>query len=192
MSILAYVMGPSGAGKDTVLRLARRSLLRGERIAFAHRYITREADPRHENYIALSPDEFETRRDKGLLAFDWQAYGLCYGVGTEIETWRQAGFAVVVSGSREHFRNWRRPASGVLPVLISAPTHVLAQRLATRGREDTMARAERLRRAERLALADSAIVEIDNTGAPERAAAALLDLLRGKSTPAARRSPISP
>lgn len=184
MSVLAYVMGPSGAGKDTVLRLARRGLRRGEKIAFAHRYITREAAPQHENYVALSPDEFETRRAGGLLAFDWQAYGFRYGVGTEIESWHRAGFVVVVSGSREHFRSWSKPRSGVLPILISAPPDALAQRLAARGRENAAARVERLGRAAHFALSDPAIVEIDNGGAPEHAAALLLDLLREKSASA--------
>lgn len=191
MSTLVYVMGPSGAGKDTVLRLARQALLRGEKIAFAHRYITREADPRHENYIALSPDEFETRRIGGVLAFDWQAYGFRYGVGMEIETWRQAGFVVVVSGSREHFCTWNRPQGSVQPVLVSVPKALLAQRLAGRGREDASARAVRLRRAEEFALADPAIVEIDNSGPPERAAAVLLDLLRRRTVTARHSTPTS-
>lgn len=180
MSALVYVMGPSGAGKDTVLRLARRALVAGEKIAFAHRYITRPADPRHENYIVLSPDEFETRRVGGLLAFDWRVYGFSYGVGIEIDAWRRAGFVVVVSGSREHFRNWRPPAGDVSPVLITVPQDLLAQRLASRGREDAAARAERLWRAGQFTLADPGTIEIDNSGPPERAAAALLDLLRQK------------
>lgn len=169
MSPLVYVMGPSGAGKDTILRLARQELRRGEKIAFAHRYITREADPRHENYIALSPDEFETRRASGLLAFDWQVYGFRYGVGTEIETWRREGFVVVVSGSREHFRAWRRPPERVLPVLISVPRDLLAQRLASRGREDAVSRSVRLQRAEEFVLTDPALVEIDNSAPPPNA-----------------------
>ena len=38
---LVYVMGPSGAGKDFILRFARANINPAEKIAFAHRYITR-------------------------------------------------------------------------------------------------------------------------------------------------------
>jgi ribose 1,5-bisphosphokinase len=171
-------MGPSGAGKDTVLRLARGALAPGEKIAFAHRYITRPADPRHENYVALSAVEFETRHVAGLFAFDWQAYGFRYGVGIEIEAWRQARFVVVVSGSREHFRTLRPRPNYLIPVLITAPPEILAQRLAGRAREDVAARGQRLLRAELFALADPAVVALDNSGPPDQAGAALLELMR--------------
>ena len=174
---LAYVMGPSGAGKDTILRLARGALAPGEKIAFAHRYVTRPPDPRHENYIALSAVEFETRRAAGVFAFDWQAYGFHYGVGIEIEAWRRGGF-VVVSGSREHFQTLRPWPSHLIPILITAPPEILAQRLAHRAREDAVARAERWRRSKRFAFADPAVVVLNNSGPPEHASAALLDLLR--------------
>ena len=57
---LVYVMGPSGAGKDTLLRAARARLEGGD-VFFAHRYITRDPVPGDENFIALSPAEFEAR-----------------------------------------------------------------------------------------------------------------------------------
>lgn len=175
---LIYVMGPSGAGKDTVLRLARADLGPGERIAFAHRYITRPPDPRHENYVALSPTEFETRRSANLFAFDWDAHGFRYAVGLEIDTWQHMGFTVVVSGSRAHFAAWRQKPEKVRPVLITAPPEILAQRLAARGREPAAAQAERLNRGRVLAIDDPEIAAIDNSGPPEIAAAAFLKLLR--------------
>lgn len=179
MADLIYVMGPSGAGKDTVLRLVRQSLAPGERVAFAHRYITRPADPRHENYIALSESEFATRRDGGLFSFHWTAHGFAYAIGIEVEIWRQAGFMVVASGSREHFSRWLPRPAGVIPVLITAPAAVLEHRLAARAREDEEARRARLARAARFDVRDPAIRRLDNSGPPEQAAAALLDLLRG-------------
>lgn len=176
--VLAYVMGPSGAGKDTVLGLARGALKAGEKIAFAHRYVTRPADPRHENFIALTPAEFETRQAAGLFAFDWSAHGFRYAVGVEIEAWRRAGFAVVVSGSRAHFQSLPAWPPRLVPVLVTAPPDVLARRLAARGREPPAAQVERLRRAARFAPTGPGLVTIDNSGPPETAAAALLDLLR--------------
>lgn len=178
MIALIYVMGPSGAGKDTVLRLARGALLGGEKIAFAHRYVTRPPDPRHENYVSLSAIEFDVRRMAGLFAFDWEAHGLRYAVGIEIEAWRKAAFIVVVSGSRAHFQSLQPRPAGIVPVLITAPPDILAQRLATRGREDAAAQAERLKRGQAFATSQPGLAVIDNSGRPEEAAAALLGLLR--------------
>ena len=51
---LVYVMGPSGAGKDSVLDRARTMLSVEAPVAFAHRYITRPADIGGENHVALT------------------------------------------------------------------------------------------------------------------------------------------
>lgn len=182
---LVYVMGPSGAGKDAVLKAARHLLTSGDRIAFAHRYVTRAPDPAHENFISLTPVEFEARRSAGLFALHWRAYGINYGIGTEVDAWRHAGFAVVVNGSREHFAGYRSRPAGFVPVLVTAPQAVLARRLAERGREDPTAQAERLRRSTQFDFASDEVLRIDNTGAIEQAATILLTLLRRHSRPRA-------
>lgn len=178
MQDLIYVMGPSGAGKDAVLRQARSLLTSSDRIAFAHRYVTRLPHPAHENFISLTATEFDARRRAGFFALSWNAYGLGYGIGIEIDTWRRAGFLVVVSGSREHFANYQPRPPWLVPVLVTAPQAVLAQRLAKRGREDPTAQAERLRRSTRFDPADPSVLRIDNTGTIEQAASILLDRLR--------------
>src|ERR1700722_10988516 len=90
-SPLVYVMGPSGAGKDSVLNRARALLGADAPVVFAHRYITRPAEAGGENHVALSPEEFAVRRAHGLFAFHWQAHGNEYGIGREIHAWRKAG-----------------------------------------------------------------------------------------------------
>jgi ribose 1,5-bisphosphokinase len=174
---LVYVMGPSGAGKDSVLGHARRTLDGRHPIAFAHRYITRPTGEDIENYIALSPNEFELRRTRGLFAFDWEAYGWRYGIGQEIELWRSAGLIVVIDGSRQHFLQHRAALSGALPVLITAAPDILRQRLIERGREDVAAIDRRLERAKAYAPAAPDLVTIDNSGPLGNAGAALAALL---------------
>ena len=90
---LVYVMGPSGAGKDSVLERARSLLSVDTPVAFAHRYITRPADVGGENHVALTRAEFASRRAHGLFAFHWHAHGNDYGIGREVEAWRAAGGA---------------------------------------------------------------------------------------------------
>lgn len=173
---IIYVMGPSGAGKDTILRRARAMLSPRDRVAFAHRYITRTSDPSRENNVELSAAEFEVRRDAGLFAFDWHAHGYSYGVGVEIEDWRDKGFTVVVSGSRAHFAGLAR-SPALVPVVITAREDALAQRLAARGQESPDAILERLRRRPEPP-ADVGMTVIDNSSSPEVATADFVALLR--------------
>jgi ribose 1,5-bisphosphokinase len=163
---LVYVMGPSGAGKDTLLKHAR-ARLTGSPILFAHRYITRPPVAGDENFVSLSELEFEARLD--LFAFHWAAHGHRYGIGIEVERWRDLGRTVVVSGSREHFAHALANRPDVTPILITAPAAVLAARLAGRGREDCAAVASRLQRAAMIEAAHPRVLRIENTGVPTEA-----------------------
>jgi len=182
---LVYVMGPSGAGKDSVLDRARAMLSIDLPIVFAHRYITRPADVGGDNHVALSQREFALRRAHGLFAFHWQAHGNDYGIGQEIHAWRRTGLAVVVSGSREHFRQMEDIDEDTVPVLITAPAERLQERLQRRGREDADATAERLQRAAAQDLDVAGMITIVNDGALDEAAETFVRLLA-----TLRRSPV--
>jgi ribose 1,5-bisphosphokinase len=188
MGPLVYVMGPSGAGKDSVMNRARALLPADAPVLFAHRYITRPAEVGGENHVALSESEFLRRRAHGLFAFDWEAHGNRYAIGGEIQAWRTAGLTVVVSGSRAHFLRANGLDAGTHPVLITAPSERLAERLAARGRESSGAAAERLGRGEAYAVADPRLATIVNDGALEAAAQAFVSLLaRLRYSPDVRR-----
>jgi ribose 1,5-bisphosphokinase len=185
---LIYVMGPSGAGKDSVLNRARALVASSAPVVFAHRYITRPADSGGENHVSLTAAEFALRRTHGLFAFHWQAHGNDYGIGREIHAWRKAGLTVVVSGSREHFQKVGGVDDDTHPVLITASPETLAERLAARGREDKAAAAERLGRGEAYEINDHRLVTIVNDGALDVAAGAFVSLLsRLRPEPAVRR-----
>jgi len=141
---LIVVVGPSGAGKDSVLRGWRASL-GAEAPRMAQRVITRvpEVSEAHE---AVSAGDFAGLRARGLLATWWQAHGLDYGVRrSELAPLADGGW-VVLNGSRAHLAALRAQAPGLRVVAVSAPAHVLASRLAARGREEAHARAQRLAR----------------------------------------------
>ena len=184
---LFYVMGPSGAGKDSVLARARALLPADTSVVFAHRYITRPPEMSGENHVALSTAEFAVRRAHGLFAFHWQAHGNHYGIGREIHAWRKAGLTVVVSGSREHFQDVAGVDPETYPVLITAPIELLRNRLAARGREDQAAAARRLERSDAYDVHDPRLITITNDGPVDDAARTLvMALAMSRSAPAAR------
>ncbi|HEX2116305.1 MAG TPA: phosphonate metabolism protein/1,5-bisphosphokinase (PRPP-forming) PhnN, partial [Alphaproteobacteria bacterium] len=131
-----------------------------------------------ENHIALSVPEFRVRQAGGAFAMYWEAHGLFYGVGREIELWQRAGLVVVVSGSRAHFERVLATAADIAPILVTCAPDVLARRLAQRGRESEQAIAERLHRSRAVPLSHPALVTIDNSGSVEQAGERLVALLR--------------
>lgn len=172
---LLYVVGASGAGKDSLLAYARERLSGGT-VAFAHRYITRAQDAGGENHVALSDREFEARARHGAFAMYWTSNGHRYGIGAEVDHWLSNGRDVVVNGSREYLDAARARYPGMIVVWVRASPGTLNARLAARGREDAGAIQARLARAERYAPPAGALV-IDNDGALEEAGERLVRVL---------------
>jgi ribose 1,5-bisphosphokinase len=142
---LVYVMGPSGAGKDTLIDYARMRVDPAA-VIFAHRFITRPVGAGGENHIRLSEKEFAARRDAGLFALTWKSHGLWYGIGVEVDAWLSRGLAVVVSGSRAAWPMAQARYSNLRGLVVDAPTEIRAARLIARGREDERAVRARLER----------------------------------------------
>jgi ribose 1,5-bisphosphokinase len=184
---LVYVIGPSGAGKDSIIsyacsRLGEVSATEGGP-AFPQRFITRPPESGGEAHLALTEYEFERQRAAGRFAMWWRSNSLCYGIGREIDTWLEAGRHVVVNGSREYL-----PQAAILypdllvPVLIAIDTSVLRRRLMARGREDQSQIENRLIRAAYFqTVRHPALCVIANDGALEDAGEAFLRLLSSLS-----------
>ncbi len=148
---LLYVMGSSGAGKDSLIGYARRTLGEDAGVVFAHRYITRPAHADGENHVALSAAEFEMRSRNGLFLFDWRSHGFRYGIGVEVAEWLRRGLHVVVNGSRAYLPRARQRVPSLLPVLVCATPERLRERLLGRGREAGAEVQQRLARGEEYA-----------------------------------------
>ena len=165
---LIVVVGPSGAGKDSVLRGWRAA---GDAPHFAQRVITRAPDA-HEAHEPATAAGFAGLRARGLLATWWQAHGLDYGVRcAQLEPLAQ-GRWIALNGSRAHLPALRVQAPGLRVVAVEASPEVLAQRLAARGREDATARAARL--AREIATPVDADLHLLNDGDLQRSVATLL------------------
>jgi ribose 1,5-bisphosphokinase len=186
---LFYIMGASGAGKDTLLRGCRDSLYDDYGPQVARRYITRAPDGGTENHVCLSEAEFEQRVARGAFAMHWSANGYRYGIGREIEQWLAQGAQVLVNGSRGYLDQARsRFGSALVPVLVSVDLARLKQRLVLRGRESGQEIEARIRRARELEqqLPGDCLV-IENNGSVEEAVARLLTAItarrRGQNSP---------
>ncbi len=172
--MLVLVVGPSGAGKDTLLDLARAELAGEPKVRFVRREITRPASAGGEDHIAITPAEFEARRDGYALA--WEAHGLGYGIPADIADDLAAGHVVVANISRAMIL----AAAAKFPVMvleITAPPEILAARLAARGRETATDIAARL--AREVPLPDTVpVVQVINDRTPAEGAARIENFLR--------------
>lgn len=167
---LVLVVGPSGAGKDTLIGLAQTACAGDIKIVFPQRVVTREASS-FENNEAVNPIRFGQMLAHGDFAFQWEAHGLRYGVPRSIVDDVKAGRAVVVNASRTIIEFARRSYANVTVVSVTAPPEILAQRLAARARSSDGQLDGRLRRA---VAAPAADVVINNIGRAEDHAAELL------------------
>jgi ribose 1,5-bisphosphokinase len=164
-------MGPSGAGKDTLLHYARLRL-EAAPVAFAHRYITRPRGP-GEDHVELTAREWERRRACGCFALHWDSHEQRYGIGIEIIAWLSRGLSVIVNGSRGAIGEAAARWPEVVPILVTASPAIRARRLATRGRESDRAIEQRLARSSLVADPPGAVV-IDNDHSLQTAGDALV------------------
>ncbi|MFT4119024.1 phosphonate metabolism protein/1,5-bisphosphokinase (PRPP-forming) PhnN [Bradyrhizobium sp.] len=175
---LVLVVGPSGAGKDTLLRLAREACVDDHEIVFPRRVVTRESSADEDN-VALGPDEFRRARERGDFAVHWDAHGHSYALPRGIDDDIRAGRAVVANVSRTVIGALRKAYANVVVVAITAPPDVLAQRLAARARHSDGNLADRLARSVDDASAH-ADVTILNAGTAEYHSRQLVRVIRNE------------
>jgi ribose 1,5-bisphosphokinase len=173
---LVLVVGPSGAGKDTLIGLARVACSGDIKFEFTRRVITRAATA-HEANEQLSPEAFRLARSDGKFAVDWEAHGHCYALPRTIDDDIRANHTVIANVSRTVIDAMRRTYANVKVVLITAPPEILIERLATRGRSSDGRIAHRLIRGN-----DSVRVTPDmtitNIGSVENHARELVRMIR--------------
>ena len=174
---LIYLMGPSGAGKDSLIDAARATLA-AHNVVIARRVITRSAEAKGEDAIGVSQERFEHMCAEGDFALHWRANGLAYGIPVQIDSWLQQGCTVLVNGSRAHLAEARQRYPDLLAVLLTVEPRVLRQRLLSRGRESLEDIERRLARSQQLVVSDQDVCLLDNSTHLDDAVARLLDLLR--------------
>lgn len=175
---LFAVVGPSGAGKDTLMAAAQAAR---PDLVLVRRAITRPESAGGEPFEGVSEADFARRKAAGDFALDWQAHGLRYGIPASVRGDLSAGRTVLFNGSRAMLPAAAAAFPGLVVLHVTAAPEVLAARLATRGRETAEDIARRLARTVDPFPPGLAVVEIRNDGALESALAALLAALQPDS-----------
>jgi ribose 1,5-bisphosphokinase len=175
---LVLVVGPSGAGKDTLLSLARAACADDGNIVFPRRVITREASASEDN-DEVSIGTFQEALTRGDYAMHWEAHGHCYALPRAIDDEIRAGRTIIANVSRTVIGAMRRAYADVLVVSITAPPDVLAERIAMRARSSDGRVENRLRRTVEDAAA-APDVTIVNTGSAEYHSRQFVRVIKGE------------
>lgn len=174
---LVLVVGPSGAGKDTLINCARDRLAEDARFAFPRRIVTRTAMEELEPHESIDRPAFDRMRARGDYALCWEAHGLGYLLPAEIDSLLAEGKTVICNVSRRVLWDAKARYPDLLVVMVAADRAVRAQRLASRGRETEAGITARLAR-EAMALPPGIdILEIDNSGSLDNSVHQFVDVL---------------
>jgi ribose 1,5-bisphosphokinase len=171
------VVGPSGAGKDTLIAHAKAALADEPQVEFVRRVITRVSDGETEDHDTLTDGEFVEALAEGAFALTWEAHGLRYGLPAMIDVAIENGHVAVANVSRGALPALRQRYVNVAVVEITADPEILAARLAGRGRES---RGEVLARLARTVACDTTgqAIALDNSGPKEIAGDKLVAIIR--------------
>lgn len=142
---LIMVVGPSGAGKDTLISGAKAALNGNGRIVFPRRIVTRESGE-SEDHDTMSPPDFDRAAAQGAFSLSWEAHGMKYGIPVSMDRDIAADRIAVCNMSRGVIAQARARYANVSVVLITAPVHVLEARLASRRRDSDGSVAQRIER----------------------------------------------
>jgi ribose 1,5-bisphosphokinase len=171
---LVAVVGPSGAGKDTLMLAAAKAR---PDILLVRRIISRPEDAGGEDFEGVTDTEFLRRQQAGLFALHWEAHGLHYGIPASIHNELGQGRIVLFNGSRGVLAEARAQFPALRVILVTAAPEILAARLAARGRESAADIAGRLARGNFELPPGLDVAVVRNDGSLEASLAAFLAAL---------------
>lgn len=172
------VVGPSGAGKDTLIELAKAAFAEDARVVFPRRLVTRPVSA-FEDHDTLDEAAFEAGIRAGSFALSWRAHGLGYAIPGETIALARSGAVVVVNISRKLVEEARSKLPRVSVIEVTASHETLARRLAARSRGEDGDLGKRLARSAGIAPVQADLV-IRNETTPEAAARELIAFLASR------------
>lgn len=180
-------MGPSGAGKDTLLLGAREKLSRdgNHNIEFVKRAITRSADKITDLEISMTNEDFHAASKRGEFALQYSANNTHYAIPkASLDAGIAAGKRMVLNVSRTVIDQVRdefgRQGVEVYCLNITASDEILKTRLLGRGRESATEIEQRIKRAKMLTPEGSHVIGIVNEASTEEGIDLVSKALTGK------------
>lgn len=172
--LLVLVVGPSGAGKDTLIAAARSAFAGEDRYVFPRRMVTRQAVVALEDHEMVSWEDFAS----GDFALSWEAHGLGYALPRSLEADLAAGRTVIANVSRKVLSAAAQRYPTAI-VVVTADLAVRATRLVGRGRESAEDVTARLaREGAEIPAGIAPLVVVDNSGELDAGIAAFLAAIR--------------
>ena len=154
------IVGPSGAGKDTIINAVHQSLKNNPEFLFVRRTITRKAGINsfddhaetsqnigNEDNIGVSLEQFLELSEKASFSLQWFAHGIHYALPIGIVDEVRKGKIVIANVSRAELEHAKELFGKVFVIEINAPIGILKERLLSRKREKITDIEERLERA---------------------------------------------
>jgi ribose 1,5-bisphosphokinase len=171
------VVGPSGAGKDTLINGARLECEDDATAVFPRRVVTRPPSV-FEDHETVDLETFNRSVAERKFALWWNAHSHSYGVPRSIDDDIRSGRTVICNVSRTVVDVARRQYAHVAVVLITAPKHILEARLATRERPSDGDLAGRIARSAELKETGQPDFVIRNVARPSVGVRRLLNVIR--------------
>jgi ribose 1,5-bisphosphokinase len=184
---LVLVVGPSGAGKDTLLNGARVACAYDPAVVFPRRVVTRPKS-NAEDHDSVDASAFERAAGAGAYALWWHAHGNSYGIPASIDRDIRAGRTVVCNVSRTIIDAARQQYGFVTVVEITAPKQMLQSRLASRQRSTDGEIARRLERSAEVEQLYAADIVIRNVGRLDGGVRRLIRAIRTSARSGSRRA----
>lgn len=175
---LVPVVGPSGAGKDSILRAAHGVFAGDDRVVFPRRVVTRKAMAEAEDHDCMTEMAFAHAVAKGDFALWWEAHDMSYGIPISIDADLSAGRTVVFNCSRSALGEAMERYPMVTAIEICASPAVLVDRIVARGRENEEEARIRVARKPAPYPAALPVIRIDNSGRLDLAVNAFVAALR--------------
>jgi ribose 1,5-bisphosphokinase len=158
---LIAVVGPSGAGKDSVMAGIHSAI---PSLHVVRRIITRAPGLGGEDYDAATVMQFEAMVEDGAFAVHWGANGLRYGIPITVKYQLGKGTDCLVNFSRKALAQAAEIFPRFMVLNITAKPETLAHRLTARARETEEEISKRLAQADKSLPSGLTVINLANDG----------------------------
>lgn len=142
-SVIILIVGASGAGKDSLLNIAKKHFKDNASFNFVQRFIDRIPDNNEKNFFI---DTASFNLLDNFFISKWEANAHHYGIPKHFI---KPNCINIISISREAIKDFESKFKNVYVIEIYVPLSLLKQRLEARGREDSNQIEHRLKMAKK-------------------------------------------